>query len=363
MTGHGRANPTDVKTKGKIDARCRVVLQRKGFLGKGMKWFTEQMQNPVFRKEHLADRANLVDQQKPPDSDGSTNKDVSMSLAPGSGPGASNLDDVHQNRTTFAEKGHYEVYTDENYAQYHNGRTWQQDNQKLVPKRMSNGVIKNLVYEWAGPSDRWTCSKADIDDIETRIGIVNSSFADDATIQAASETAQPSMLPDVFQRGMEDVEILEARPDEVLPPAAPPTTPAGPPAPEAYAPFSGLSASGPPPSSAPASAAQKPATTPIPNLPRPVHELRGMLGKKKRSTALTAEELEDAISKEKYDFHFFLMSFRENFFHKDVDTLLSDVKANHESLLKPANTARKIDEIIQLRDNMEVMVACKASVN
>ena len=161
---------------------------------------------------------------------------------------------------------------------------------------------------------------------------------------------------------MEDVEILEARPDEVLPPLQPtPMPPTGtqpPSAPEASAvpPASGGTA---PPPSAPTPTVRR---TPVPPKSKQ-QELLGTLGRKKRSSAYTPEELEIAIDQEKYAFSNFLEDFRDNFDHKDVDTLLLDIKANHESLLKPANSARKIDDIIQLRDNMESLGVCKADLS
>ena len=38
VVGHNRtSNPEDVRTRGKLDHKCRLVLQREGLLGKGTK--------------------------------------------------------------------------------------------------------------------------------------------------------------------------------------------------------------------------------------------------------------------------------------------------------------------------------------
>lgn len=57
--------------------------------------------------------------------------------------------------------GHYIVFTEDSYKTNHNQRTWQQDWVKpsrakpleICKKKMANGTIKLLIYEWTGPED------------------------------------------------------------------------------------------------------------------------------------------------------------------------------------------------------------------
>ena len=158
------------------------------------------MSKPKFRSDHLKARAEIMREQS-----GQTTTDASdASGAPphtlttgGSDANAKSLDDVDKDRSTFREKGYYEVYTDENYssAVENRGRTWQQDDRKLIPKRMQDGQIKNLIFVWNGPTDRWTCSREEIADIERRTGILNSGMASADDIDMAAATAEPALLP------------------------------------------------------------------------------------------------------------------------------------------------------------------------
>ena len=74
-------------------------------------------------------------------------------------------------------------------------------------------------------------------------------------------------------------------------------------------------------------------------------------------------DLEACLEEENKAYCDFLLSFRENFFHKEVDAVLLEIRANHDSLLKPANAQRKMDEVIKLRDNMDNLTRCKATSN
>ena len=263
------------------------------------------------------------------------------------------LEDVAVEEAKLAKTGHYEVYTDLNYhlCAENMGRTWQQDNQTLVPKRMCNGEVKNLIYVWVGPTDRWTCSEAEISQIQERTRLTNNLVADDSELQEAAAAAQPSLLPDVFQEGMEEAEHVHAPSDQVLPPlplppAAVPTnsTPAATPAQVPVNPAS------------PASAAPPVAVPPS----DPKKLTMGMLGKKKRINGCSLSEVDALIKEEIFDYNIFLKKLRDNFFHKDVDALINEIKHNHDSLMKAANHHRKIDEIIELRDNIENLTTIKA---
>ena len=86
-----------------------------------------------------------------------------------------------------------------------------------------------------------------------------------------------------------------------------------------------------------------------------------MPGKKKRATTVTVVELAELITAESNDYKTFMEKLRENFFHKDVDSLIAEIKHNHDSLMKNANQHRKIDEIIELRDSIEHLSSVKAT--
>ena len=188
------------------------MLQRNGTLSKGLKWFDTQMQDPSFRARHIKQRELVVDefQNKTAVTDGTIPPTMPTTVA----LPELRADDVAIDRGELKEKGAYEVYTEKNYAKYHNGRTWEQDDLKLIPKRMANGEIKQLIFVWEGDEDRWTMSRSEISDIERRSGILNTGMAnvDESDVRVAASNAAPSLLPDVFQVGMEDAEILQLRP-------------------------------------------------------------------------------------------------------------------------------------------------------
>ena len=214
-TGRNRtASPDEVHVKGNLDNKCRMALQRAGTLWKGMKWFKDSMMKPAFRKKHLADRARISLEV------GGVSVDAPRALpdAP-----AVQVDEVSLEQAELKGKGYFEVYTDLNYQSCpeNRGRTWQQDGRTLVPKRMANGTVKNLIYVWTGPEDRWTCTASELAQIQKRTAITNSLLADAGEVQDAASAAEPQLLPHVFQDGMEETEHVQAPADQVLPPLPP----------------------------------------------------------------------------------------------------------------------------------------------
>ena len=156
---------------------------------------------------------------------------------------------------------------------------------------------------------------------------------------------------------MEDAEVQHAPADAVLPPLPPLASP--PVADKLSMPETSASNS----AGSNATGSAVPPAAPgaaKPNTQQPFQGTISLPCKKKRPAAITVAELDVQISLERSNYQEFLSRFRELFFNKDVEALISDLKANHESLLKPANTHRKIDEIIFLRDSMENLAKCKA---
>ena len=377
VSGHNRKTaPADVQTKGRLDQKCRLVLQHEGKLGKGMKWFDSEMKKPSFRASHLKKRAALVDELRAANQTNASGAEPLTTPKATLGEPDHRAEDITRDVAKMKAKGRYEVYTDLNYAEENNGRTWEQDNRKLVPKRMADGTIKNLIFVWEGPSDRWTMSLADVAEIERRAGILNTGMAnvDASDVSEAAASARPSLLPDAFQSGMEDAEIVDARPEQVLcvppqsaeerrllaagaqahPPALSPQTAGAP----NSAPAVGHAGSAPP------SVPNVPAVPPqvVPPTPQQLYKM-SLPGKKKRATSMSTFDLETCLEEENKAYCDFLLSFRENFFHKEVDAVLLEIRANHDSLLKPVNAQRKMDEVIKLRDNMDNLTRCKATSN
>ena len=61
VSGHNRTvAPKDVQAKGVLDHKCRLVLQRKGLLGKGIKWFTTSLKKFSLPEEARGRASNTL---------------------------------------------------------------------------------------------------------------------------------------------------------------------------------------------------------------------------------------------------------------------------------------------------------------
>ena len=266
------------------------------------------------------------------------------------------------------------MYTDLNYSRHNGGRTWQQDARTLVPKRMSDGSIKNLIYVWEGEEDRWTATEAEIADIERRDNVTNSATASDAEMLEAFNNAAPALRPDAFQAGMEDADI-QGPPPGAVPPTVPTPVPAVPnvnPVPSITpASVHGTGTSTPGNPAAPNNTDVTKWTTQGVVCVGSTTTVTGALkyqvdiclpGKRKRQTTYDSKDLDTALNIEHKDYHDVTSTIRETFFHSKLEALITEMRVNHESMLKPANSQRRMDEVIQLRDQIDILGKIKATV-
>jgi hypothetical protein len=233
---------------------------------------------------------------------------------------------------------------------------------------MFDGSFKNLIYVWEGEDDRWTATEAEMADIQRRSNVTNSATASDGEMLEAFHSAAPTLRPDVFQSGMEDAETQAPPPGAVAPPTQVPTAvvpnqlpPTHPPAvlPAPSLPTSGDSA--PPQITWVVQGVVDVGKTYSVHGDDVVHVDIHLPGKRKRATTYDAKDLDAALTAEHTEYTDAMSTLRETFLHPKLESLLAEIRVNHDSMLKPANSHRRMDEVIQLRDQLDNLAKCKAA--
>ena len=196
-----------------------------------------------------------------------------------------------------------------------------------------------------------------INDIEKRSKVTDTNeLLDDGEVDEAFQNMVPDLAPNAIQEGMDEGQFAYIPHVPVIPPvlATMPAVGAAPaPSAPAPAPPVPVPAGNPTLLAAAAAAAAN-------QLPASGANAMASPGKRKRPKTMNATLLATALAQEKDDFKHFRSVFSQVALSPGFTELCGDLKADFQSIMKPLNSASKIDEIVTITEHFEFIQQCEA---